>query len=376
MGKRRKIHEIDHTNDIRYRGVINYQHFRIAAWLFIAAAQISVMITIASKFNPGILASFGTLSTILSFLKELATPLLLIANFAVILSAREGYKKLLIRFGALSAGVFLAYLLLFERYAVGLMALSRTREEARAMLTSIIAGNGFISFNIFLDLFLCTLVMFFLNHQPKKVFVGKKLIIFRLFALLPILYEAVSILLKLLAGLEKISLSPFFFPLLTTKPPFEFIVFIALALFIKRRERKFRKNGKTREEYNEFLGTNANSWHFSVHAAIIMASAAVIDFLIAAVICSIIAGPAYGTEAFQTAAVSAAMFVLRCGIGASVPLLFIAPVMLLFSYNRKPRFPVLDTYIPIAGIILIVLVYFESIYDVIRIGAEMKGIGI
>ena len=195
MGKRRKIHEIDHTNDIRYRGIFNYQHFRIAAWVFIAVAQISVIISLAGHFMPSAVEEYGTLSAILSVFKDLATPMLLIANFAVILSAREGYKKLLIRFGALSAGVILVFILFFERYAVGLMSLSVPRAEARATLTSLIAGNGFISFNIFIDLFLCTLVMFFMNHEPKKVFVGKKLIIFRLFALLPIIYEAVSVLL-------------------------------------------------------------------------------------------------------------------------------------------------------------------------------------
>lgn len=376
MGKRRKIHEIDSTNDIKYRGVFTYQHFRIAAWLFLAVSQIGVMFTLASKFRPEILQSFGVAATVLSIFKDLATPLLLIANFAVILSAREGYKKLLIRFGALSGGVLAAFLLFFEHYAVGLFSIGVPREEARQTVASIIAGDGFTSFNIFLDLFLCTLVMFFLNHEPKKVFVGKKLIVFRLFALLPILYEAVSVLLKILAGFGKITLSPFIFPFLTTKPPFEFIVFIALALFIKRRERKFRKNGKTREEYNEFLGTNANSWHFSVHAAIIMAAAAMLDFLIAVVLTAIIVAPAYGTEVFRDYAVSAVTMLLRCGFGASITLIIIAPVMLLFSYNRKPRFPSLDKYIPLVGAALIVLVYLESVYLVIRFAAQSKGIGI
>ena len=376
MGKRRKIHEIDHTNDIKYRGFINYQHFRIAAWLFIVVSQVSVLISLAGKVYPHIIERFGTLSTILALFKDLATPLLLLANFAVILSAREGYKKLLIRFGALSGGVFAAFMLFFEHYAVGMMSLTVPRAEARQTIASLIAGNGFVSFNIFLDLFSCTLVMFFMNHEPKKVFVGKKLIIFRLFALIPIIYEAVSVLLKVLSGLGKISLPPFLFPLLTTKPPFEFIVFIALALFIKRRERKFKKNGKTREEYNEFLGTRANSWHFSVHAAIIMAVAAILDFLVVLFVTVAIIWPTRGTPEFQSYVISTVMMAVKCGFGASVTMIFIAPFMLLFSYNRKPRFPALDKYIPLVGVTAIILIYFECIYAAIRYIVQSKGIGI
>lgn len=36
------------------------------------------------------------------------------------------------------------------------------------------SSTGFISFNIFIDLTLCTLVMFFINYNPKKYFQGKK----------------------------------------------------------------------------------------------------------------------------------------------------------------------------------------------------------
>ena len=33
--------------------------------------------------------------------------------------------------------------------------------------------GGFIAFNLFIDLFMCTLFMFFLNARPKSVLTGK-----------------------------------------------------------------------------------------------------------------------------------------------------------------------------------------------------------
>lgn len=41
--------------------------------------------------------------------------------------------------------------------------------------------------NLFIDLFMCTLFMFFLDYVPEKHFQGKKLRIFRAMALIPVI---------------------------------------------------------------------------------------------------------------------------------------------------------------------------------------------
>ena len=365
MKHRRKIHEIDSTNDIKYRGPLSYQHLRIAAWIFLALAQVSTIISIGEQIAPERVANYETLQIITSVLGDIATPLLLIANFAVILTARENFRKLLIKFGALSLAAVALFFLFYERYAVGYLSLGTTRESAHTLLEGLLADKGFLAFNLFLDLFLCTLVMFFLEYKPKRIFKGKSVIIFRLFALIPIAYEAVSVVIKVLSSLGKAAISVYIFPFLTTKPPFGFAIFIALALFIKRRERKFIKKGKTHEDYKEFLDTNANSWHFSVHAAVIIVVAVVIDVLVAAVFAAITALPSYGTEIFESEVLKGAMLAQKCGFGATAPLIIVAPFMLLFSYSRKPKHPDLDKVIPIAGVGLIVAVYIEGIYQVV-----------
>lgn len=67
------------------------------------------------------------------------------------------------------------------------------------------------------------------------------------------------------------------YPLLTIKPPLSFVLFLTLVLFIKIRELRFRRRGKTKEEYRRFTKTNVNSWHFSVYASIMILITGIID---------------------------------------------------------------------------------------------------
>ena len=361
------ILEIDENNDLKFRGPLTYQHLRIIAWVCLAIAQIAVFMNVAMKVNKDLASTLATPQFILSLFSDLATPLFLIANFAIILSARDGYKKLFIRFGALSGAVLAAFMFLYEHYVVGLAAqFTGERGKAHEVLAAFLhSSKGFIAFNLFLDLFLCTLVMYFLMYRPKRVFVGKKLIIFRLFALLPMIYEGVSITLKILASSGSIALSPFVYPFLTTKPPLEFVFFIALALFIKRRERKFLKNGKTQEEYNAFLETRTNSWHFSVHAAIIIAVTVVIDFVLLIFVGILFAREVGGALEAEEALTTGLLMALTTGFGQSIVLLFALPLVLLFSYNREPKHPKINTFVPLAGVGLIVFIYIEGIYQVL-----------
>ena len=53
------------------------------------------------------------------------------------------------------------------------------------------------------------------------------------------------------------------------------------------------------------------------------------------------------------------------GFGGSISLIFLAPLVLLFSYTRRPKNPMLDLLIPVAGIALILFVYLEGIHQLL-----------
>ena len=278
------IHEITADNDIRYRGPFTYQHFQLMGWVCIVISQAALLLRIGSKLDASVSEIFKSIGPVLETFSDMSLPLLLIANFAQILDSSDGYKNQLLKNAGASLGVFVFSLFFFQRYIVSaLAALSTNSTDAKGVLEALLhtlSPTGFISFNLFIDLFLCTLVMLFLNYRPKRFFQGKLLHVFRLFALLPIGYEIACMALKVMSAKGMINLPVWSFPLLTVKPPMTFLLFIILAVFVKVRELRFRRHGKTHEDYQLFLKTNKNSWNFSVFMAIMIVIVSLLDFVV------------------------------------------------------------------------------------------------
>ena len=420
--KRLKIHEVTAENDIRYQGPLNYQHFQMLGWLCIVATAAVLLITVGAKMDASVETSLGGVKDVLNWVGTLSLPFLLIANFARILNNSEGYRKQLIKNGAAMAGIALGAILLLYRYVVGVMVeLGLTQEQAvafflnAAQITSK-ARVGFISFNIFVDLFLCTLVMFFLNYRPKYIFKAPAArIVFRLFTVFPIAYELISLILKIRCARGEITLPLWSFPLLTVKPPMTFVLFIALAVYVKTREWRFRRHGKTHEEYQAFLKTRRNSRNFSVFLAVMLAVVSIFDLLIflgmsvfetannivkdqeAAALEQ--AAETAGTEQAQLSdeeliatlaensptaeeigqekivayTEKSVRIMDAVGFGGSVYLIFLAPLVLLFSYIRIPKNKQFSMLIPMIAAGLILVLYLEGFYRGVGILAQQQG---
>ena len=371
--KKRRIYDFSPDEDIRYRGPLSYRGYKALGWLCIFFAQLTILLTIGSRMDPGMAAAYQTPIAVFGSLADMALPFLLIANFSLILNMTENYGAQLSRYALLTLGVAAAVLFFFSRYILGTAALIMgDRASALEMLQSMFwefSGKGYIDFNIFVDPFLCTLLMFFLNYRPNHLFTGKKLLIFRAFAILPVAYEVVSILMKQMSHAGRIHLPFFVYPFLTVKPPLTFLVFIVLAMFIKNRERRFRKNGKTHEDYQIFLKSNRNSWQFSVFTAVTLAIAGLADIVLTL---------AYFVRIIMTQGMEElSNFTYHMtkasglGLGQSVSLLLLAPIMLLFSYTRTHKNKTLDLMIPVIGIALIVIAFIEAGYQFLLMLPEM-----
>lgn len=433
--RRLKIHEVTSENDIRYLGPLTYQHFKLLGWLCIVISQVMVVVRIGGRLDPGYAADSASLLNALGYIVDLALPFLLIANFAQILDADNGYGKQLLINGAAAVGVFALTCLVFYRYIVGdLASLLENPSDALPVVTAalgLVTPYGFLSFNIFVDLFLCTLTMVFLNYSPRRVFTGRARICFRLLALLPIGYEVGCMVLKGRAARGLVQIPPWGFPLLTAKPPMTFVLFVTLALFVKTRELRFRRHGKTHEEFRAFLKTRRNSLNFSVFLAIMLVVVSLLDIAVvigfsmnevvhnarpdieasasaaadgltapdaaqqttkaalptpkaaqlkpkATLPVSAAEGDAATAEPAATVATAEApnaeiaedpfmssihsgmRLAEAVGFGGSVSLFLLAPLVLLFSYTRKPKYPRLDLLIPVAGMVAILFVYLEG----------------
>lgn len=375
-----RLHALTLEEDLKYRGPLSYREFKIFGWLCIVIAQIIILMRLGIKVNPqGLEGRLSGWMDFLSWISPLALPFLLMSNFAVMLDNRKSYKSLIMTNALMMLGMFLMFILLFYHFLIGsLEGLSDGNMNFKDFFTKMYyegEGQKFFAFNIFVDLFLCSVFMFFVNYRPTRFFQGKKRIIFRLFAILPIAYELVSFALKWLSFDNTVRIPFILFPLLTVKPPMTFVVFVALTLFVKRREKKYIKMGGTYEGYQEFLQTNRNSFTFSLHATIIMFVAGAIDLILMIIIPSVqivlaqqAVAAVSGAEAattydMDTAIIGLMSKMFTIGVGGASQLIVFAPIMLLFSYTRKRDNKIIDTLIPVAAIVLMLLVYLQGFFQ-------------
>ena len=58
---------------------------------------------------------------------------------------------------------------------------------------------------------------------------------------------------------------------------------------------------------------------------------------------------------------------LAIGFGDSVSLLPMAPIVLLYSYTRRKKNPLIDTLIPLAGVFVFLMLILQGLYQIMHI---------
>ena len=353
MSRKNKISIYDRnaSNDIRYRGPLSYRHLQIMGWFGISFLVLHNLIELGIMIDPNQPKWVLSLNAVAGVVSEFALPLFLFANFAILLDRKKTFKAQLLKFGGLSLLVVILFLLVTEHYILEVgTAIAGDKAGVQAQIDGYFLSRirtGSLSFNFFVDMFLCTL--------------------------LPVVYEAGSLVIRILAYYGIIAPPLIVYPLLTTKPPMSFVLFVILVLFIKIRELRFRKRGKTKQEYMEFTKTRLNSLQFSVFSSIMILVTGVIDLIL------LIGFSAFdivvknmdhmeqvenaSEQALEEMSMVAARGVAGWGIGLHSSMIFIIPIILLFSYTRNHKNPKADLAIPIGGILLAVFVGIEGLHQ-------------
>ena len=377
MLKKSKITDINLNNDIKYNGPLSYRHFRILGWLMIVFAELSFVYGITSKYFSTMIGdelahNYQILSDAFGFFGQLAIPFFLLANFALILSSQENIKQLVLTHVLGAVGIYLAFLLFYDRYFIGFISIlfgSSSYENTKLLVDLIMTTffTGYLSLNVFIDLLMCSLLYLFLIYKPKNI-TKKGLIFYRLLVLIPIFYEIASLLIKGLSnGLHLFTIPIEVLPLLTNKSILTFFAFLIIVLYFKNKERVYKKLGGTHEQYKEYLQTKKHSFQLSIVIAIIFAAAGLLDLLITIIvpIIILIVDAVSGTN--QIANSNQLINIIKpWGLGKAISLLFISPVVLLFNYKKKysQKTKNVDIFIPIAGIALAILAFIEGIYQI------------
>ena len=374
------LSEFDHQKidkDSKYRGPLSYRHFRIIAWVALTITGIFTILglvsTIAVKLQistPEDAAMIENIAEIFSFASSLPLPLFLIANFAVILQGKNNYKKLLITYGGIFIAIYIGFLIVYYHYIVMLVmkffgvGFLDAREYSVLILTMLGSESGLVV-NVFVDLFMCVLIMYFINYNPKKFFQGKLIILFRLLAIIPILFEFLS---AVLMGFLSMSgniegfyfgVAPEILPMIGKKPIGMIIAFVIMCIYIKMREKKYLKKGGTVEGYELYERTNRNSFKFSRVMALTFFIVAIVDIIVFIVgLVSIYVANDLAEEYLELAMNVLSSFTL----GKSACLILVIPFILLFDYTKQHKNPGLDKFVPIGGIVLLIFAIFETAF--------------
>jgi len=358
-----KHHLHNEENDIKYRGPLSYRHLRIIAWVCMMFMALSTVFSVFAKINHS--DSLSVTSSVFQTIGQLALPLFLIANFSFIMRHRNNLKKLIVFYGLVALGMMaVAYLFVF-RYCFSI--LTHYNWDNFEFVEDLLSGvlnmymNKFIFLNVFIDLFLCSLCFAFLTYKPKKYFQGKKIIIFRLFVIFPIIYELGCVYLKLhVLTADEFMIPWYIFPLLTTKPPMLLLGFLILTIIISiRKEVYLKKNNCGEDKYEKFLATNANSLQFSLMTMAVLLFAVIVDIIVFIIVSShISAVKGYDYD-------EVASFVGKSGLGQTIPVLLIFPLIFLFSYSKEYTDKMIDKIIPAGGVALCVYAVVESLVQFI-----------
>lgn len=358
-------------NDIRYQGPLSYRYLRILGWLFMAVAQLGIVFGLASALDIQGVMNFERASSIVSFFAAMPLAFFMLANFGIILRNRHNFKYLFVFYGGVMLALYVVANLVVIHYVYGsirtldpTVSFNNVALDAGTFLAGI-GTSGYI-FNLFVDLFLCVMIVFFFFYNPRhKFFEGKKIIIFRLLVLIPIAYEILSIVIKQAALLEQIRIPSYFFFLLTSKPPLTFAAFFIVTLILKIREMKFLR------EYNhdeallmEHNNTNAHSFRTSITISIVFTIIAVID-LLALIVYVVITFIRLGVD--DNNLFIAMSMGSQIGFGESASLFFISPLVLLYSYTRTHKNKKFDSFLPFFGIAFMLFTIIEGCFITLRI---------
>lgn len=363
---------IDH--DMKYRGPLSYRGFRLIGWISLAFMFVSMILAFIlqvkmtlTDISESTAISLSNATLYLSYFSALPLPMFLIANFAIILQSRNNYKKLIFTYLKILLIIYIAFIFGYYHYVVLLLMRlgGKSFVEARSISIEIFTAlgkqNGLVV-NVFVDLLCCALMMFFIDYTPKNHFQGKKIIIFRLLALLPFLYEVGSAVMMGLLGMNAIyegftfSLPPEVLPLIGKKPIGMILAFVVVCIFIKLRERVYLQRGGTLEGYALYVKTNRNSFRFSLFMAIIFLIIAVIDLLAVVIPVAIV------SDSNIPAANNLLEVLESFTIGKSICLVLVIPFIMLFSYSKQHKNTTMDKLLPIIGIALVVFSIIETLF--------------
>ncbi|MGN1227994.1 MAG: hypothetical protein ACI4TX_05075 [Christensenellales bacterium] len=341
-----KYNLINTKGDIKFRGFLSARAMRILGYSLIVLTQFFVIIYSLSetislpKWLIDIAGNY-------EYIAPLSLPILSFAFFSMIISSRENIKQCILRYFIASILIYLAIILLFDRYLIGFMSvISEDYESARIYAEAFVMGlfGSFINYNIFVDLFLFAIFFYFLICKPKCIKTKYSLFLFRTLSFIPVIVVVLTFILYALHNFEIITLPLEVLPILPCRSICIYLIYFTIVIAMKIRQIRMEKHNITAEQYKSYLYSNRNSLRFSVFSSIVIIVVCLFDFILSLLL------------------PNAELF----GIGVSYSMMFVVPIILCFSYTRQPKTQMLDNVFRGIFILVYILMYLETALYVVN----------
>lgn len=351
-----KLLSITPDHDIRYKAPMGVTGLRIFGWSCMVLMFFSTGLSLLSKSKMIPDATIPVM--ILEIISSLSIPIVLMARFGTIFNNQKGYKDTTILFGIIAGLIYAVYLFVYMRYAVTLLSTfagGAYWEAFGALNVWLCALFGKrISFNIFIDMFLCSFFVLCLNYSKPGMSKHKKVII-RSCAVIPFVYVIAAFVYKIIFGLGLVPIHALVIPLLPTLSPMTFLTFAVIALVLNNQKKLYIRYGGTEEGYEQYVKTNAHAFNFSRVAAASFAVCGLVQLFI--VILLICFDPVTDYDLLG--------LIEYTGLQNCLALFVAAPIMLLFRYTKKPGGLIWSIMVPVVAMVIIALFLFECGFNIL-----------
>ena len=375
----KRIKLIDRTleNDIKFKGIFSYRHLSIFAWSLLVLAQVLTLLVIAKRFHPEININDEFAETFSLIIGSLPLPLLLISKFSKIINNDGQWKKTILKYFYIALALFIVNNFVAIHFGYQLINVGEQKHswwDSLFLISNyfIDLGINVLFLNIFIDMLLYWLIYFFLIYKPKNAS-KKKILMFRLLVILPMLYEIGGVIVKLLICNINLQLPCFVLFMLPSKSALISIAVIALLFCLKIFRTRYFKKFKNKEidvetKYKNYMQTNAYCLKFSIFLTTVFFIEWILDTLIFVGIfvsayneATALPLPPEGIELYIQNNIN---MWFRWGFGSSITMILVLPIIFSFCIKKKWKNPNIDILIPICSVGIIVVLYVVGLFDI------------
>jgi len=231
-----------------------------------------------------------------------------------------------------------------ELYSIGYTLVMAAPETWLAYLNTNVIPNMVaylttrMNIDVYWNLFIYALFYFFITYKPKKLKNGK-LMLFRCCSLLPALWLLFSFIISTqLRLISTIQLPVWFVAMLPNARPAVMVIFFLIVLFQKYQELEHAEDSGKELLWKDFRNSRLSSLQFSVFMSAIMLIVSGFDWLLGLV-----------------------PYMSKWGFGKSAYLWTCIPILMLYTYNKKPKHKIFNAVIPVYYILHYIIVIFMGI---------------